>query len=118
VTASRIKDPGLSAEVEEAEIDWLRYVMPITAHYCREISQRDYRGKKLACWMHITHDNQLMMLALAESGAEIVCGACNVDSTNAAFLAGQRQPAEPGSRERGSRRRPVRSVHGRDAARD
>ena len=52
--ASRIKDPGLSAGIEESEIAWMRYVMPITEHYCRQISQRDYHGKKLACWMHIT----------------------------------------------------------------
>ena len=90
MTPSRIKDPGLSARIEKTEIDWLRYVTPITQHYYREISQRDYRGKKLACWMHITYDNQLMLLALAESGADIVCGACNVDSTDdaaAAYLA-------------------------------
>lgn len=90
MTSSRVKDPALSAHVEEAEIAWLRYVMPITEHYCREISQRDYRGKKVACWMHITANLPPMMLALAESGAEIVCGACNVDSTDdaaAAYLA-------------------------------
>ena len=90
MTASRIKDPGLSAQVDESEIAWLRHVMPITEHYCREISQRDFRGKKLACWMHITSNTPPTMLALAESGAEIVCGACNVDSTDdaaAAYLA-------------------------------
>jgi adenosylhomocysteinase len=89
VTASRIKDPGLSSQMDEAEIAWLRHVMPITEHYCREVSGRDYRGKKLACWMHITFDNWPMLLALAESGAEVVCGACNVDSTDdraAAYL--------------------------------
>nr|NIV28915.1 hypothetical protein [Anaerolineae bacterium] len=57
MTSSRIKDPGLSARIEEAEIAWLRYVTPITEHYCREISQRDYRGKRLACWMHIRFNN-------------------------------------------------------------
>jgi adenosylhomocysteinase len=90
VLSSRIKDAGLSAQIEKAEIDWLRYVTPITEHYCREVSQRDYRGRKLACWMHIRFNNMPMMLALAESGAEIVLGACNVDSTDdaaAAYLA-------------------------------
>ena len=53
MTSSRIKDPKLAAEVDEAELDWLRHVTPITQHYCREIGRRDYRGKKLACWMHI-----------------------------------------------------------------
>jgi adenosylhomocysteinase len=90
MTSSRIKDAGLSARIEEAEMAWLRYVTPITEHYCREISQRDYGGKRLACWMHIKFNNVPMMLALAESGAEIVLGACNVDSTDdaaAAYLA-------------------------------
>jgi adenosylhomocysteinase len=87
MASSRIKDPGLSAQIEEAEIAWLRYVMPITEHYCREISQRDYRGKRLACWMHIRFNLLPMMSALAESGAEIVCGACNVDSTDDAAAA-------------------------------
>lgn len=90
MTSSRIKDPKLAAEVDEAEIDWLRHVTPITQHYCREIGRRDYRGKKLACWMHIRFNNIPMMLALAESGAEVVLGACNVDSTDdaaAAYLA-------------------------------
>ena len=87
MNSSRVKDPGLSARIEEAEIAWLRYVMPITEHYCREISQRDYRGRRLACWMHITFNSPPMLLALAESGAEIAIGACNVDSTNDAVAA-------------------------------
>ena len=37
MTSSQVKDPGLSARLEEPEIAWLRYVMPITEHYCREI---------------------------------------------------------------------------------
>ena len=65
MTSSRIKDPALSAQVEESEIAWLRHVMPITEHYCREVCRRDYRGKKLACWMHITANTPAMMLALA-----------------------------------------------------
>lgn len=85
--SSRIKDPGLSSGSEEADIAWLRYVTPITEHFCREVSQRDYRGKRLACWMHITFSALPMMLALAENGAEIVCRACNVDSTDDAAAA-------------------------------
>ena len=60
---------------------------PITEHYCRQISQRDYRGKRLACWMHITANCPPMLLALVESGAEVVLGACNVDSTDDAVAA-------------------------------
>jgi len=82
MTSSCIRAPGPGARVKEAEIAWLRYVTPITEHYCREISQRDYRGKRLASWMHIKFNNLPMMLALAESGAEIALGACNVDSTD------------------------------------
>jgi adenosylhomocysteinase len=85
--SSAIKDPGLSPQMEEMEIAWLRYVMPITEHYCREVSRRDYGGKKLACWMHIRSNIVPMMLALVESGAEIVLGACNVDSTDDATAA-------------------------------
>jgi len=83
----RVKDPGLDSQIAEPEIDWLRYVMPVTEHYCREISQRDYRGKRLACWMHIKFNILPMMLALVESGAEIAIGACNVDSTDDAVMA-------------------------------
>lgn len=90
MTSSRIKDPRLASQVEEADVAWLRHITPITEHYCRKISQQDYRGKKLACWMHIRLNNISMLLALAESGAEIVVGACNVDSTDdiaAAYVA-------------------------------
>ena len=64
--------------------------MPITERYRREIEQRDYRTKRLACWMHITLNSVPMMLALQEYGGSIVLGACNVDSTDdaaAAYLA-------------------------------
>jgi adenosylhomocysteinase len=84
---SRIKDPGPGAQIEETAIAWLRYTTPITEHYCREVSQRDYRGKRLACWMHISFNTLPMMLALADAGAEIVYGACNVDSTDDAAAA-------------------------------
>jgi adenosylhomocysteinase len=87
MTSSRIKDPGLGAQLAESEIAWLRHVTPITEHYCREVSRRDYRGKRLACWMHIRFNNMLMLVALAESGAEIALGACNVDSTDDAAAA-------------------------------
>jgi hypothetical protein len=58
MTSSRIKDAGLDARIEEAEIAWFCYVTPITEHYCREISRRDQRGKKLACWIHIRLNDQ------------------------------------------------------------
>ena len=32
--SSRVKDPGLGAQIEEDELAWLRYVTPVTEHYC------------------------------------------------------------------------------------
>lgn len=90
MSLSRIKNPALAAQITGGELAWLRYVMPITEHYCQQIAARDYRGKRLACWMHITFNTVPMLLALQESGAEIILGACNTDSTDdasAAFLA-------------------------------
>jgi adenosylhomocysteinase len=87
VAASGIKNPELAAQFDEGELVWLRYVSPITEYYCRQIAQRDYRGKRLAYWGHITAQNVIPMLALKQVGAEIVMGACNTDSTNDAAAA-------------------------------
>ena len=81
--ASRIRNPDLAALPDEGELAWHRYITPITGHYAGRIAQRDYRGKRLAYWGHITRQNTIMMmLALKQAGAEIVIGACNVDSTD------------------------------------
>lgn len=83
MTPSRIKNVNLAAELGEGELAWLRHITPITEHYARQIAQRDYRGKRLAYWGHITKQNMVtMMPALQQAGAEIVMGACNVDSTD------------------------------------
>jgi adenosylhomocysteinase len=90
MTASRLKDPRLASQIDEAVLAWLRYVAPITDHYWHDTSGRNYQGKRLACWQHIKLDNILPLLALREAGAEIVVGACNADSTDdaaAAYLA-------------------------------
>jgi adenosylhomocysteinase len=88
MVSSRTKNPDLAAEINEGQLAWHRYVAPITEHYARQIAQRDYRGKRLAYWGHITFQNMIpMMLALKEAGAEIVVGACNVDSTDDAVAA-------------------------------
>ena len=87
---SRIKNPELAAQIDEGHLAWHRYITPITEHFCRQIAQRDYRGKRLAYWGHIMGDTITMMLALKRAGAEIVVGACNVDSTDdvaAAYIA-------------------------------
>jgi adenosylhomocysteinase len=83
---SRIRSAAL-APAFEGELEWLRYVSPITEHYGRQVEQRDYRGKRLAYWGHITAQNVLPMLALQQTGAEIVMGACNPESTNDAAAA-------------------------------
>ena len=81
--ASRIRNPDLAALLDEGELAWHRCITPITGHYADRIAQRDYRGKRLAYWGHITRQNTItMMLALKQAGAEIVIGACNVDSTD------------------------------------
>lgn len=81
--SSRIKNLDLAAQIDEGQLEWLRYVSPITEHFAQQIIQRDYRGKRLAYWGHITVQNLLtIMLALKKAGAEIVLGACNVDSTD------------------------------------
>ena len=81
--ASRIRNPDLAALLDEGELAWHRCITPITGHYAGRIAERDYRGKRLAYWGHITRQNTItMMLALKQAGAEIVIGACNVDSTD------------------------------------
>jgi adenosylhomocysteinase len=83
MVSSRIKNLDLAAQIDEGQLAWHRYITPITEHYARQIAQRDYRGKKLAYWGHIAGQEIIsMMLALKQAGAEIVIGACNVDSTD------------------------------------
>jgi len=69
---------------EDEELAWHRHVTPITEHYCEKVSQKDFRGKTLACWQHITLNTVPMLIALKQAGADIILGNCNVDSTNEA----------------------------------
>ena len=48
MAASRIKNPDLAAQIDDGELAWHRAITPITEHYCQQIAQRDYRGKRLA----------------------------------------------------------------------
>jgi len=82
MVSSRIKNLELAAQVDEGQLAWHRYITPITEHYARQIAQRDYRGKKLVYWGHITQHNISILSPLKQAGAEIVIGACNVDSTD------------------------------------
>lgn len=84
---SRIKNLDLAAQFDEGQLAWHRYITPITEHYADQIAQRDYRGKKLAYWGHITQATLSMISPLNQAGAEIVIGACNVDSTDDAAAA-------------------------------
>jgi adenosylhomocysteinase len=87
---SRIKDPGLAAQYERGEVAWLRYISPITEHYAAQVTQRDYHGKRMAYWGHITPQNALILVALHNAGVDLAVGACNVDSTDdvaAAYVA-------------------------------
>jgi len=80
---SRIKNPDLAAQIDEGHLAWHRYITPITEYFAQQIAQRDYRGKRLAYWGHITGQNIItMMSAFKQAGAEIAIGACNVDSTD------------------------------------
>lgn len=91
IETSRIKDRDLAAQVDLGEIAWQRLICPITNQFAEQIARKDYHGKKLAYWGHLTGQNLiLMMTALKESGADIIIGACNVDSTDdvaAAYVA-------------------------------
>lgn len=91
MTDHKIKDINLASQIGKGEISWYEYISPITKHYAQRIAKRDYRGKKLAYWGHITRQNLLLMMPpLKEAGAEIIIGACNVDSTDdtaAAYIA-------------------------------
>jgi len=87
MVSSRIKNSKLIAQINEGQLTWHRYITPITEHYCRQVASRDYRGKRVAYWGHIKFNIIPMMLALKKSGAEIVLGACNVDSTDDATAA-------------------------------
>ncbi|MBN1642048.1 MAG: adenosylhomocysteinase [Anaerolineae bacterium] len=87
---SRIADPDLARQVDEGELAWYRHITPITEHYCGQVAQRDYRGKRVAYWGHVTYETISMALALQRSGAAVAVGACNVDSTDdvaAAYMA-------------------------------
>ena len=78
--SSRIKNPDLASQIDEGQVAWFKFISPITGHYAQEVSRRDYRGKKLAYWGHITGQNTiLIMSALKQAGAEfhVECQSAN-----------------------------------------
>ena len=90
--ASRIADPALADQLPPEELAWQAHVTPVTEAACREVARLDLRGRTVACWQHVTLNTVSTLLALRQAGAEVVLGACNVDSTDdrvAADLAGR-----------------------------
>jgi len=87
MASSKIKNPELASQMEEGQLAWHRHIAPITEHYCQQIAQRNYGGKRLAWWSHILFDKIPWILALKTAGADIAVGACNVDSTDDAVAA-------------------------------
>jgi len=83
----RIKDEGLASQIDERDMEWTRYITPITQYACEKISKRDYSGKKMAYWGHILQQSLHWLIPLKQTGVEIVAGACNVDSTDDAAAA-------------------------------
>lgn len=79
---SRIKDPALADALTPADLEWQAEIMPVTEAYRTALAGRDYRGRTLACWQHITPDFIPVAKVLTEAGAKVVMGACNVDSTD------------------------------------
>ena len=92
MTTSKIKDISLAEKMTAGQLGWMKRVMPITAYYTEKIAKRDFRGKRIAMWQHILPDAIPIVGTLHQAGAEILLGACNVDSTDdatAAYLAAQ-----------------------------
>ena len=46
MAAYKIKDIQLANRITEGQIDWFRYVSPITAYYADQIAKKNYQGKK------------------------------------------------------------------------
>ncbi len=89
---SRIKDIALAGQITAGQLGWMKRVMPITAYYSEKIGKRDFHGKRIALWQHVLPDAIPIVETLRKTGAEILIGACNVDSTDdatAAYLAAQ-----------------------------
>jgi adenosylhomocysteinase len=92
---SRIKNLALAADMDLGLLVWHRHITPVTEHYVRVAQTKNYAGKRVAYWGHITFNVVPMLLALKNTGAEVMVGACNCDSTHdvsAAYLVSQGIP--------------------------
>lgn len=92
---SAIKNLALASEMDLGLLEWHRHITPVTEHYCRSAEQSNHKGKRVAYWGHITFNVVPMLLALKASGADVIVGACNAESTNdvvAAYLVSQNIP--------------------------
>jgi adenosylhomocysteinase len=92
---SLIKNSSLASEMDLGLLAWHRHITPVTEHYVRTAQTKNYAGKRVAYWGHITFNVVPMLLALKDTGAEVIVGACNNDSTHdvsAAYLVSQGIP--------------------------
>lgn len=92
---SRIKDGALASDMDLGLLAWHRHITPVTEHYVRLAQTKNYTGKRVAYWGHITFNVVPMLLALKDTGAEVMVGACNCDSTHdisAAYLVSKGVP--------------------------
>ena len=88
MSSSRIKNIELALQITTGELEWLRFLSPISEHYIQQISQKDYHGKRVAYWGHLTRQTIVTFVAAFEkTGVELALGACNVDSTDDAAAA-------------------------------
>jgi adenosylhomocysteinase len=92
---SRIKNFSLASEMDLGLLAWHRHITPVTEYYSRVAEQSNHKGKSVAYWGHITFNVVPMLFAIKASGAELIVGACNAESTNdvvAAYLVSQGIP--------------------------
>ncbi len=87
---SRIKDSALSQDISDDELSWLDFLCPVTHSYYLQTAKKNFRGKTVACWQHITLSSIPLFMGLKKAGAEVFLGNCNTQTTDdrvAAYLA-------------------------------
>ena len=87
---SRNKDPKLAEKVDAGHLAWHRQITPITEYYAQIIARRDYRGKRLAYWGHVTGQNLITLTQYKGSDPEV-----NTRGGNANLAGGEDYTAFP-----------------------
>lgn len=72
------------------ELEWLRFINPVTEHFADRVRATDLSGTSISCWMHLLPDTVLILEPFVQAGAQVRIGACNPDSTNRAAVAAMR----------------------------